>query len=291
MKYLLEHESWQNGLDLQEFMKFCKQSLGYSQEPNLSFSDDLQMAQELGSMGYFDPSTNEIWVFKGRRVKADWYRTLAHELVHHAQREMGTNLDGSDGSDTENEANAKAGEILRAWGRKDPAIFESAVGEYFSKKLRLARLGLTELEDLSGQTWWVAKVWTSPDGRRMGERLKISELLGPEDIENLDSLKSEGVIWFTDSLPGSYQDYTDLQLIIVGPSSAVKGSVELIDRMLDEALHRISRDPKADGLVVSGYGELIWHMKAPELNKSWGKSQRAAYAIWKSKLGIDDPMD
>jgi hypothetical protein len=291
MKYLLEHESWKKESELDEFMQFCKEVLGYEQEPNIEFSDDLQKAQEIGSMGYFDPATNEIWVFKGRRVKADWYRTLAHELVHHAQREMGTSLDGSDGSDTENEANAKAGEILRAWGRKDPAIFESSVGEYFSKKLRLARLGLTELEDLSGQTWYVSKTWTKPDDRRMGMRLKISKLLSPEDIENLDSLKKDGVVWFTDSLPGSYQDYTDKHLKIVGPSSAVKDAVKLIDRMFDEALHRISDNPKADGLDVSGYGERVWHMKTPELNRSWGKEQRAAYALWKSKLGIDDPMD
>ena len=84
----------------------------------------------------------------------------------------------------------------------------------------------------------------------MGMRLKISKLLSPEDIENLDSLKKDGVVWFTDSLPGSYQDYTDKHLKIVGPSSAVKDAVKLIDRMFDEALHRISSDPKADGLDV-----------------------------------------
>jgi hypothetical protein len=291
MKYLLEQKDWIDRSDLTEFLDFCKQELGYSAEPHINFSDDLQHAQEVGSMGYFDLETGVIWIFKGRRVKADWYRTLAHELVHHAQRERGSELDGSTGSETENEANAMAGSILRVWGRQNPAIFESAAGEYFRKKLRLARLGLAELEDLSGQTWWVAKVWTSSDGRRMGERLKISELLGPEDIENLDSLKREGVIWFTDSLPGSYQDYTDLQLIIAGPKSAVKGSVELIDRMFDEALHRISRDPKADGLEVSGYGELIWHMKEPELNRSWGKDQRAVYARWKEEMGLEMGLD
>lgn len=287
MKYILEHKDWVNRSDLTEFLDFCKQKLGYTTEPNINFSDDLQHAQEVGSMGYFEPLTGIIWIFKGRRVKADWYRTLAHELVHHAQRERGSELDGSTGSETENEANALAGAILRVWGGHNPEIFEGADTSLFIKRLKLARLGLTELEDLSGQTWYVSKTWTKPDDRRMGMRLKISKLLSPEDIENLDSLKKDGVVWFTDSLPGSYQDYTDKHLKIVGPSSAVKDAVKLIDRMFDEALHRISSDPKADGLDVLSYGERIWHMSQPELNDNWGKEQRAAYARWKEEIGLD----
>ena len=125
MKYLLEHESWKKESELDEFMQFCKEVLGYEQEPNIEFSDDLQKAQEIGSMGYFDPITGLIWIFRGRRVRADWYRTLAHELVHHSQREEGRALDGTTGSETENEANSKAGAILRVWGKSRPAIFES----------------------------------------------------------------------------------------------------------------------------------------------------------------------
>ncbi len=53
---------------------------------------------------------------------------VAHELVHHKQNLEGriTNpeIDGADGSEIENEANAVAGVIIRKWGRIHPEIYE-----------------------------------------------------------------------------------------------------------------------------------------------------------------------
>jgi 5,10-methylenetetrahydrofolate reductase len=123
MKYIKEHREWGEDRELTGFLRFCQQQLGYSTEPNIRVSDDHRAAVELKSMGYFNPGTKEIWVLRGDRVRADWYRTLAHELVHHAQREAGQELDGADGSDTENEANSLAGKLLREWGRRNPGIF------------------------------------------------------------------------------------------------------------------------------------------------------------------------
>jgi hypothetical protein len=60
---------------------------------------------------------------------ADILRTLAHELVHHHQKLNGDELDGEDGSDTENEANARAGVIMRKFGRENPEIFENKLNE------------------------------------------------------------------------------------------------------------------------------------------------------------------
>jgi hypothetical protein len=60
------------------------------------------------------------------RNLADILRTLGHELVHHKQ-----NLDGKinaqsgiTGSDEENEANAKAGVLLRKFGKINDDIYE-----------------------------------------------------------------------------------------------------------------------------------------------------------------------
>jgi hypothetical protein len=61
------------------------------------------------------------------RNMADVLRTLAHELVHHKQNELGK-LDpnsGKTGSDIENEANIKAGIIMRDFGRGREEIYES----------------------------------------------------------------------------------------------------------------------------------------------------------------------
>jgi hypothetical protein len=52
---------------------------------------------------------------------------LAHELVHHKQNLEGrlkdAVKDGEDGSPIENEANAKAGEIVRRYGKLNPSIY------------------------------------------------------------------------------------------------------------------------------------------------------------------------
>jgi Zn-dependent peptidase ImmA (M78 family) len=53
----------------------------------------------------------------------DVMRTLAHELVHWKQMMDGDELDGSDGSSTENEANAIAGLIMRKFAKMYPDYF------------------------------------------------------------------------------------------------------------------------------------------------------------------------
>lgn len=285
MKYLLEHREWTQNSETAEFMQFCKEVLKYAEDPSVEFSDDLDHAQSVGAMGYFNPETRQIWVFKGRRVRADWYRTLAHELVHHAQRERGEVLNGHTGSETENEANAQAGVILREWGQHNPAIFESSDGSVFVRRMQLAKIGLAEIEDIGSRIWLPAKRWKTPDHWMRSSSIMVSELLGPEDFENLDSLKSEGVIWYTDPTPGMNHD-PDTFLRIVGPASVVKSIESDTTRMFDEAFYRISSNPREEGLSTSGWYELIWHMNDPELNKHWGKDQPAIYARWKSEFGL-----
>ena len=123
MKYIKESRDWQEDSELEEFVHFCRQQLGWNSTPTIHISDDHREAMLNKSMGYFNPQSNEIWVLRGTRVRADWYRTLAHELVHHHQRDNGKHLDGADGSDIENEANSQAGVLLREWGRRNPTIF------------------------------------------------------------------------------------------------------------------------------------------------------------------------
>lgn len=105
------------------FVRFCIAELGIQTSPNIKIGDDHAKAQEHRAMGYYSPTNNYIWVLRGQRVPADWYRTLAHELVHWRQREEDKPIDGADGSEIENEANAKAAVLLREWGRRDQSIY------------------------------------------------------------------------------------------------------------------------------------------------------------------------
>lgn len=106
-----------------DFIKFCILELGMETSPHIKVGDNHIKAQEVRALGYYHPSENYIWVLRGYRVPADWYRSLAHELVHWRQRELGQVMDGSDGSDLENEANAKAAVFLREWGRRNANIY------------------------------------------------------------------------------------------------------------------------------------------------------------------------
>ena len=89
---------------------------------NIKFAGD-EYATEHKTFGTYNPSTNEIVIVKGVRHPVDVLRTLAHELVHHKQREDGKELNGEDGSDVENEANAKAGELMRKFRAVMPEVF------------------------------------------------------------------------------------------------------------------------------------------------------------------------
>lgn len=110
--------------NLREFLKFCRSKIGYKGIAKVRLFDDHEVAKQMKSMAAFFPKTDEIWVLRGQRVRADWYRSLAHELVHLRQRENDVAMDGTDGSDIENEANSLAAVILREFGRKDPEIYE-----------------------------------------------------------------------------------------------------------------------------------------------------------------------
>lgn len=107
-----------------EFLKFAVKELGIKQLPKSIKFAGSEYASENLTFGTYDPATDEIVVCKGSRHPVDVLRTLAHELVHHKQREDGEQLNGEDGSNTENEANAMAGTLMRKFRTIHPNIFE-----------------------------------------------------------------------------------------------------------------------------------------------------------------------
>jgi hypothetical protein len=110
-----------------EFIKYAIKNLAIQNPPrNLTFSYDNDQAKSKRSFGYFDPNDNKIWVYVKNRNMADILRTLAHELVHRKQAELGMldNMSGETGSTIENEANAQAGVLLRDFGKVNDSIYE-----------------------------------------------------------------------------------------------------------------------------------------------------------------------
>jgi len=95
--------------------------------PEIEYSYDENEASENKSFGGYMPSDKKIRIILIKRNLADSLRSLAHELVHHKQNIDGrikSDEDGKTGSEIENEANAKAGILMRNYGKINPKIYK-----------------------------------------------------------------------------------------------------------------------------------------------------------------------
>ncbi len=106
-----------------EFVKFVANELQLKSLPASIKFVGSDYSKENLTFGTYRPDTDEIVIVKGNRHIADVLRTLAHEMVHHKQRVSGEELNGEDGSNTENEANAKAGELMRKFRNVRPELY------------------------------------------------------------------------------------------------------------------------------------------------------------------------
>lgn len=108
------------------FLPYCQEKLDIKKLPIIWLDQDLPRVQEMRSMAYYSPSEKLVWCHHGGRLAADVLRSVAHELVHHQQLERGEVLEGHLGAEhpLEQEANAKAGILLRDWGKLDATIYE-----------------------------------------------------------------------------------------------------------------------------------------------------------------------
>ncbi len=101
-------------------LQMCKRELMLDQIPEIELVDDDTVG---GGTSFGEFSNDKIRVVTKGRHPMDVCRTLAHELVHWKQRVEGMELDGNDGSEIENQANAVAGVIMRKFGKMYPQFF------------------------------------------------------------------------------------------------------------------------------------------------------------------------
>lgn len=104
----------------------CKQELEIDELPPISLiNEPCIKSGDKSSFGEFDGKSIKV-VSMGRHPM-DVMRTLAHELTHWKQRVEGQEMDGSDGSPAENQANAIAGIIMRRFAERYPESFISSL--------------------------------------------------------------------------------------------------------------------------------------------------------------------
>lgn len=117
-------EAVQNHM-LTQMLDLCKHELELTEIPEIVFIEVDPTTGSGTSFGEFN--NNKIEVVSMGRHPMDVMRTLAHELVHWKQMVSNMPLDGGDGSDTENQANAVAGIIMRKFGKMHPEYFMDSI--------------------------------------------------------------------------------------------------------------------------------------------------------------------
>jgi hypothetical protein len=106
-------------------LSLCKSELNIQDLPPIELIDTDHTVGGSTSFGLFDGE--KIQVITLGRHQMDIMRTLAHELVHWKQQQEGMELNGEDGSEIENQANAIAAVIMRKFGKKYPHYFVSSL--------------------------------------------------------------------------------------------------------------------------------------------------------------------
>jgi hypothetical protein len=117
---------------IRDFLNFAVEKLEIDNVPKLRLKKDPEWSIRNKSFGRYDAATGELIVALGNRHVMDVLRTLAHELTHRKQDETESMPPdaGETGSAYENEANARAGILMRDYAAMHPEYFEDvAVNE------------------------------------------------------------------------------------------------------------------------------------------------------------------
>jgi hypothetical protein len=133
---------------VQDFIQHVTAELGINPVPEIHLHTDPSWSEQNQSFGRYDPESHTLNVSMPNRHVMDVLRTVAHELVHCSQNQQHGQLPddaGETGSRWENDANARAGIIMRDWANSHPehfahdALEESASG-YIPKNKREAKM-------------------------------------------------------------------------------------------------------------------------------------------------------
>lgn len=110
---------------LTDFCKFVVKELGIKKPPTIKIQQKRDGLRTTASYDYTSPE-KVVKIYSGSRLLVDVMRSVAHELTHHKQWEDGRlKVKPPDiGGPIEDEANAKAGQFIKMYAKKDPQIYD-----------------------------------------------------------------------------------------------------------------------------------------------------------------------
>ena len=110
---------------IEDFIEFGKKELSLDDDFRVNLTSN---GDDIETLANYDMLDNEINVLTKDRADADIIRSIAHEMVHHKQNVRGdlrgNPEEGEDGSPWEDEANARAGVLVRKFGKINPDIYD-----------------------------------------------------------------------------------------------------------------------------------------------------------------------
>ena len=83
-----------------------------------------QRDDDLRTYAYYNPSNGDVKVYCKNRGLADVLRSIAHELIHHQQNQLGKLEEPTQdvGGEIEDEANSIAGQLVKKFGYANPKL-------------------------------------------------------------------------------------------------------------------------------------------------------------------------
>ena len=122
-------ESKENSIN--HFVEYATKKLKLNETPKITLLSGREYSEAKTSLGGYNPMSKEIYVAIEGRLTADILRTLAHEMVHRKQDELGLVKDeikdGATGSPIENQAHAVAGILMRNYGKINKQIYNEDI--------------------------------------------------------------------------------------------------------------------------------------------------------------------
>jgi Zn-dependent peptidase ImmA (M78 family) len=110
---------------LYNFAKFVREELEIKNPPQIDIQNGKGNLRTTANYDY-DADEKVIHVNGKNRFLVDIMRSIAHELTHHKQYEQGRlKVKPPDiGGEIEDEANAKAGQFIKLYAKKDSTIYD-----------------------------------------------------------------------------------------------------------------------------------------------------------------------
>jgi hypothetical protein len=109
-------------LTIAKFIRFVKKELGFIKPYKVYLVTERD--ESMKTYAFYNPENFDVKVYIKNRGLGDILRSIAHEFVHHKQNEDGRlEFPVQDvGGDIEDEANARAGSLVKKFGYENPEL-------------------------------------------------------------------------------------------------------------------------------------------------------------------------